>query len=94
MEQSRKNIYSITKTKSVPLLQPGHGFCQQNGPEHGQVLVSEWKNSGRMADLVIQGAWVLYRINKDKGDESLPLVAFRRNFFWNIQRKADYPRAI
>ena len=21
-------------------------FCQQNGPEHGQVLVSEWKNGG------------------------------------------------
>ena len=32
-----------------------------------------------MADVVIQGAWVLYRINKDKGDESLPLLAFRRH---------------
>ena len=21
-----------------------HGFCQQNGPEHGQVLVPKWKN--------------------------------------------------
>ena len=27
----------------------------------------------------IQGAWILYRINKDKGDESLPLLAFRRH---------------
>ena len=31
-----------------------------------------------MVDVVIQGAWVLYRINKDKDDESLPLLAFRR----------------
>ena len=27
----------------------------------------------------IQGAWILYRINKDKGDESLPLLTFRRH---------------
>ena len=26
-----------------------------------------------------QGACVLYRINKDEGDESLPLLAFRRH---------------
>ena len=32
-----------------------------------------------MVDVVIQGAWVLYRINKDKGDESLPLLAFRKH---------------
>ena len=32
-----------------------------------------------MIDAVIQCAWVLYRINKDKGDESLPLLAFRRH---------------
>ena len=32
-----------------------------------------------MVDVVIQGAWVLYRINKDKGDDSLPLLAFRRH---------------
>ena len=32
-----------------------------------------------MVDVVIQGAWVLYRINRDKGDESLPLLAFRRH---------------
>ena len=28
-----------------------------------------------MVDVVIQGVWVLYRINKDKGDESLSLLA-------------------
>ena len=32
-----------------------------------------------MVDVVIQGAWVLYRINKDKGNEYLPLLAFRRH---------------
>ena len=31
-----------------------------------------------MVDVVIQGAWVLYRINKEKDGESLPLLAFRR----------------
>ena len=38
-----KQIYSRTITKSVSLLQPEHGFCQQNGPERAQVLVSECK---------------------------------------------------
>ena len=32
-----------------------------------------------MVDVVLQGAWVLYRINKDECDESLPLLAFRRH---------------
>ena len=32
-----------------------------------------------MVHVVIQIAWVLYRINKDKADESLPLLEFRRN---------------
>ena len=26
-------------------------------------------------DVVLQNAWVLYHINKDEGDESLPLLA-------------------
>ena len=30
-----------------------------------------------MVDVVLQGAWVLHRINNDEGDESLPLLAFR-----------------
>ena len=33
-----------------------------------------------MVDVVIQGAWVLYPIYKGKGDESLPLLAFRHVF--------------
>ena len=32
-----------------------------------------------MVDVVLQGAWVLYRISKDEGDESLPLLVFRRH---------------
>ena len=30
-----------------------------------------------MVDVALQNAWVLYRINNDEGDESLPLLAFR-----------------
>ena len=44
-QQSWKKIYSRTTTKSVPLLQPEHGFCQQYGQGCDQVLVSKWKNS-------------------------------------------------
>ena len=32
-----------------------------------------------MIDVVIQGAGVLYHINKDKGVESLPVLTFRRH---------------
>ena len=32
-----------------------------------------------MVDVVLQGAWVLYRINRDEDDESLSLVAFQRH---------------
>ena len=31
-----------------------------------------------MVDVVIQGVWLLHHINKDEGDEYLPLLAFRR----------------
>ena len=34
-----------------------------------------WSSCVSMVDVVIQGVWVLYRINKDKGDESLALLA-------------------
>ena len=33
--------YSRKRIKSIPLLQPEHGFCQQNEPERGQVLISD-----------------------------------------------------
>ena len=33
-----------------------------------------------MVDVVVlQGAWVLYRVSKDEGDESLPFLIFGRN---------------
>ena len=32
-----KEVHSRTTTKSIPLLQPEHRFCQQNGPELGQL---------------------------------------------------------
>ena len=32
-----------------------------------------------VVDVVLQGAWVLYRINKDESGESLPPVAFQRH---------------
>ena len=32
-----------------------------------------------MVDVVLNGAWVLYRVNKDEGDESLPFLVFRRH---------------
>ena len=37
LEQSWKNVYWRTTTKSIPLLQVEHGFCKQNGLERGQV---------------------------------------------------------
>ena len=36
-----------------------------------------WSMFVWMVDVVLQGVWVFYRINKDEGDESLPLLAFR-----------------
>ena len=32
-----------------------------------------------MIDVVLQVVWILYRINKDEGDESLPLLVIRRD---------------
>ena len=32
-----------------------------------------------MVEVVPQGAWVLYRINKDEGDESLPFLVLLRH---------------
>ena len=72
-----KKVYTKTKTKLIPLLQPEHKFCRQNGPERSQV--QDWYpnekigDSSRMADVVLQTVWVLYRMNKN-GDESLPLL--------------------
>ena len=37
LEQSWKKAYSRKTIKSIPLLQPEHGFCKQNSLERGQV---------------------------------------------------------
>ena len=36
LEQSWKKVYSRATTKSIPLLQPEHGFCLKNESERGQ----------------------------------------------------------
>ena len=88
MQQSWKIVYLITTNKSNPLLQPEHGFCQQNGPEHGQLqdwypdenmLVVPFCLNGRCCSLS-----ALYRINKDEGDESLPFLFFWKHIFNTI----------
>ena len=86
LEQSRKKVYSRATTKSIPLLQSEHGFCQQNGPDRGQV--QEWYSNEKRWWAVfvclngryfLQGVWILYRINNDVGDKSLPFLVFRRD---------------
>ena len=37
-----------------------------------------------MVDIVLQGARLLYCINRDKGDESLPVLVFRRDVVYAI----------
>ena len=41
----------------------------------------------RLLDVVLQNVWMLYCINKDKGDESLPLLAFERDVVSAISLK-------
>ena len=38
-----------------------------------------WSTFVWVIDASLQGAWVLHRINKDGGNESLPLLAFQRH---------------
>ena len=40
-----------------------------------------------MIDVVLQNAWVLYDINKDEGDESLPLLDC--NFFKILKKNQN-----
>ena len=41
----------LTTTKSVPMLKPEHGFCQQNKPEPGQV--QEWYTNEKMVVVLV-----------------------------------------
>ena len=38
-----------------------------------------WSPFVWMVDVVLQGAWVLYRANKDESHKSLPFLIFQRN---------------
>ena len=38
--------YSRKAIKWILMLQPEHGFCQQNGPKHGQL--QDWYPDGKM----------------------------------------------
>ena len=49
--QSWKKVYSRTTTKSNPLLQPEHGFCQQNRPERGEL--QDWHPDEKMVVVLI-----------------------------------------
>ena len=51
LKQSWKKVYSRTTTKSVPLLQPKDGFCQQNGSERGQVQY--WYPNGKVVVVLV-----------------------------------------
>ena len=44
-------LYSRTTTKSIPVLQPEHGFSQQNRPERGQV--QEWYPNEKMVVVLV-----------------------------------------
>ena len=50
LEQSWNKAYSRTTTKSIPLLQPEHGLCQQNKSERG--LVQDWYPNEKMGVVV------------------------------------------
>ena len=50
-KQSWKKVYSRAKTNSIPLLQPEHGFCQQNRPEGGQA--QDWYPNEKMVMIPI-----------------------------------------
>ena len=58
---------------TIPLLQAEHGFCQQNGPEGGQL--QDWYPDDKM--MVVPGC--LSIINKDEDDESLSFLVFWRH---------------
>ena len=49
-----------------------------------------------MVDVVLKGMRVLYRINKDEGNESMPLLPFRKDVVNAIFLKywADHYRAV
>ena len=77
-------VYSRATTKSIPLLQPEHGFFKrmdQNISKQGigiQLKKWWWYLFISMVDIVLQVVWVLSCI-KIKAIKPLPLLAFRRD---------------
>ena len=84
-EESWKKVCSRTKTKSIPLLQPEHGFvdrmdqCVANS--RIGIRMKTWWCSPFVwkVDVVLPGARILYYVNKDGGDKSLLYLVFRRH---------------
>ena len=94
-----KKMYSRKRTKSIPLLESEHGFCQkkkdQNVAKYSNGIQMKkwwWSPFIWMVDIVLQFVWVLYRIKKDEGDESLTLLDV--GSLRCCQYKVDYPRAM
>ena len=106
LEQGWKKVYSRATTKPIPLLQPEHGFCQKNGSERRQtqdwylnrkmVVVPFCLNGSCCSACRVRGFCIV--LTKIK---TMSLCLFRlfeemlsMQFFWNTQRKRNYPRAI
>ena len=74
LEQSWKKVYSRATTTLIALLQPKHGFCQQNGPECGQA--QDWHPNEKMVVIPVSSNGLCC---SSEVLESLPLLAFRRD---------------
>ena len=80
-------------TKSVPLLQPEHGFFRKNGPKHGPVQDRYPIENMLVVPVCLNGrcyssecADVLLYL-KNEGDDPFSLLAFRRDFVNEIYLK-------
>ena len=73
----------IMWTTSIRLLLPEHGFCWQNGPGRGQV--HDWYPIEKLIvaqnclDDLCCSSECVHSVNKDEVEESLFLLAFRRD---------------
>ena len=85
LEQSWKKVYLRTKTNQFHCYNQNMGFVNsinKSVPNYNiGIRMKKWWWSAfvSMVDVVLQGAWILYCVNKDEGDESLPFLVFRRH---------------
>ena len=85
LEQSWKKVYLRTTTNQFQCYNQNMGFV--NSIDQSVVNYSIgirmkkwwWSVFVWMVDVVLQGAWILYCVNKDESDESLPFLVFRRH---------------